>query len=171
MPKESTIAAKQAVISEIREKLLKAQSLVMVDARGLTVEQDTALRRKLREAGVDYKVYKNSMVNFAIKDTAYDGIGEFLSGPSAFAFSYDDPMVAARVISKEVKAIPALEFKSGVVEGTVYDAEGIQAIADIPSREELLAKLLGSFKSPMASFARVINAIAEKDGDTGENVG
>lgn len=164
MPKEATMSAKQVVISEIRDKLLKSQSLVMVDARGLTVEQDTALRRKLRESGVDYKVYKNSMVSFAVKDTAYEGLEKFLAGPSAFAFSYDDPMTAARVLTKEVKAIPALEFKAGVVEGLVYDAEGMQAIADIPSRDELLSKLLGSFKSPMATFARVINAIAEKDG-------
>jgi len=166
MPKEITMAAKQAVISEIRDSLLKSQSLVMVNARGLTVEQDTALRRKLREAGVDYKVYKNSMVNFAIKGTAYEGIEKFLSGPSSFAISYDDPMTAARVLVKEVKAIPALEFKAGVVEGQVYDAEGIQAIAEIPSRDELLSKLLGSFKSPMAAFARVINAVAEKDGES-----
>jgi large subunit ribosomal protein L10 len=165
MPKESTIAAKQAVIDEIKGKLEKAQSMVIVNARGLTVEQDTALRRKLREAGVDYKVYKNTMVGFAVKDTGYEGVSEFLAGPGAFAFSYEDPMIAARLISKEVKAIPALEFKAGVIEGTIYDAEGIQAIADIPSREELLSKLLGSFKSPMASFARVINAIAEKQGE------
>ena len=164
MPKESTIAAKQAVIDEIRGKLEKAQSLIIVDARGLTVEQDTALRRKLREAGVDYKVYKNSMVTFAIKNTGYEGISEFLAGPSTFAFSYEDPMAAARVISKEVKAIQALEFKAGVIDGVVYDTDGIQVIASIPSRDELLAKLLGSFKSPMASFARVINAVAEKQG-------
>ena len=165
MPKESTIAAKQAVIDEIKGKLNKAQSLVIVNARGLTVEQDTAFRRKLREAGVDYKVYKNTMVNFAVKDTGYEGVSEFLAGPGAFAFSYEDPMTAARIISKEVKAIPTLEFKAGVVDGIVYDDKGIQAIADIPSREELLSKLLGSFKSPMASFARVINAVAEKQGE------
>ena len=162
MPKESTIAAKQAVIDEIKGKLQKAQSLVIVNARGLTVEQDTAFRRKLREAGVDYKVYKNTMVGFAVKDTGYAGIGEFLAGPGAFAFSYEDPMTAARLISKEVKAIPALEFKAGVVGGIIYDEKGIQAIADIPSREELLGRLLGSFKSPVASFARVIKAVAEK---------
>ena len=165
MPKESTIAAKQAIIDEIRSKLNKAQSLVIVNARGLTVEQDTALRRKLREAGVDYKVYKNTMVEFAIKGTGYEGIDKFLSGPGTFAFSYEDPMTAARVLSKEVKAIPALEFKAGVVGGIVYDEKGIQAIADIPSREELLSRLLGSFKSPVASFARVIKAIAEKQGE------
>jgi len=162
MPKESTIAAKQAVIAEIRGKLDKAQSLVIVNARGLTVEQDTALRRKLREAGVDYKVYKNSMVNFAIKGTAFEGLEEYMFGPATFAFSYDDPMTAARTLSKEVKAMPALEFKAGVVDGIVYDAAGVQAVADIPSREELLSRLLGSFKSPMASFARVIKAVAEK---------
>ena len=165
MPKESTMAAKQSVIDEIKTKLGKSQSLVIVNARGLSVEQDTALRRKLREAGVDYKVYKNSMVSFAVKDTPYEGISQFLAGPGTFAFSYEDPMRAARLLSKEVKAIPALQFKAGVIDGVVYDEKGIQTIADIPSREELLSRMLGSFKSPAASFARVIKAIAEKRGE------
>lgn len=163
MPK---VEAKQVVVNEIKEKLSKAKSIVMVDARGLTVEQDTAFRKKLRQAGVDYKVYKNTMVRFAVQGTEFEGLSAHLAGPSAFAISYDDPMTAARVITKEVKAINALEFKAGYVEGTVYDAEGMQAIADIPSKEELLSKLLGSFKSPMASFARLVNAVAEKSGET-----
>jgi large subunit ribosomal protein L10 len=163
MPK---IEQKQVVVDEIKEKLAKASSVVLVDARGLTVEQDTALRKTLREASVDYKVYKNTMMNFAIKDTAFEGLKDYLSGPSAMAVSYGDATLAARIISKQLKPMPALEFKAGVVEGVVYDANGIKAIADIPSREELLSKLLGSFKNPMSGFARVINAIAEKQGET-----
>ncbi len=158
MPK---VEQKQVIVNEIKEKLDKAVSVVMIDARGVTVEQDTELRKKFREAGIDYKVYKNTMMNFAVKGTKFEGLSEYLSGPSAFAISYEDSTAAARIISKENKNIPNMEFKAGVIENIVYDAEGIKAIANIPAKEELLSKLLGSFKSPLSSFARVINAIAE----------
>jgi large subunit ribosomal protein L10 len=167
MPK---VEQKQVVVNEIKEKVAKAKSIVIVDARGLSVEQDTVLRKKLRDNGVDYKVYKNTMVNFAIEGSEFEGLKEYLAGPSAFAFSYDDPMLAAKLIEKELKGMPKLEFKAGYIDGTVYDAEGVKAIANIPSREELLSKLLGSFKSPLSSFARVVNAIAEQKGeDAGES--
>ena len=157
------IEQKQVVVNEIKEKLSRAASVVVVDGRGLTVEQDTALRKKLREAGIDYKVYKNTMVEFAIKDTPFEGLKEYLAGPSAFAFSYGEATAAASILNAESKNLKALEFKAGVVENTVYDANGMKIIADIPSRDVLLSKLLGSFKSPMSSFARVIQAIADKD--------
>lgn len=157
------IEKKQVVVNEIKEKLEKATSVVLVDPRGLTVEQDTVLRKKLREAGVEYKVYKNTMVNFAIQGTQFEGLGEYLAGPSAVAFGYEDATVAASILSEQSKEMKALEFKAGVVEGIVYDSEGIKIVADIPSREVLISKLLGSFKSPMSSFARVIQAIADKD--------
>ena len=156
------IESKQAVIDEIKEKLSRAKSVVLVDARGLTVLQDTALRKVLREAGVDYKVYKNTMVSFAIKDTAFEGLEQYLAGPTALAVSYADATLAASLIDKQTKAMPKLEFKAGVVETSLYDAKGIKAVAGIPSREELISRLLGSFKSPMASFARLVNAIAEE---------
>ena len=124
----------------------------MVDARGLTVEQDTALRKQLRDAGVDYKVYKNTMMHFAIQGTEFEGLDEYLAGPSAFAFSYEDATAGASILNKVAKDVKELEFKVGVVEGVVYDAEGMKKIADIPSREVLLSKLLGSFKSPRVLF-------------------
>ncbi len=155
------IEQKQVIVNEIKEKLEKATSVVLVDPRGLTVEQDTVLRKKLREAGVEYKVYKNTMVNFAIQGTQFEGLAPYLEGPSAVAFSYEDATAGPSVISKEAKNFKALEFKAGVVESTVYDAEGMKVIAEIPSRDVLLSKLLGSFKSPMSTFARVINQIAE----------
>ena len=161
MPK---IEQKQAIINEIKEKLEKAGSVVLVDARGLKVEQDTALRRKLREAGVDYKVYKNSIISFAVDGTDFAEITTHLVGPTALAISYDDATAAARVISKELKAMPALEFKAGVIGKVLYDAKGVAAIANIPGREELLSMLLGSFKSPLAAFARLVNQIAESKG-------
>ena len=160
MPK---IAEKSLVVDEIKERLSRASSLVMVDARGLSVEQDTRLRKMLREAGVEYKVYKNTTMGFAIQGGDFAGLQSYLAGPSAFAFSYEDPMMAAKIILRELKGMPQLEFKAGYIDGTVYDAEGVKAIASIPPREELLSKLLGSFKSPMGSFARVISQIAEKD--------
>ncbi|MDR1704477.1 MAG: 50S ribosomal protein L10 [Clostridiales bacterium] len=162
---------KRVVIDEIKAKLDKAASVVLVDGRGLTVYQDTELRKKLRESEVDYKVYKNTMMELAIKETPFEGLSDYLKGPTAVAISYADATAAARVISKELKGLPKLEFKAGVVEGTAYDAKGIRAIAEIPPRAELLSRLLGSFKSPMASLARVINQIAEKQaGGTAEPV-
>lgn len=162
------VKQKKLIVNEIKEKLERATSLVMVDARGLTVEQDTALRKKLREAGVDYKVYKNTMVRFAIEGTQFEGLKPYLEGPSTFAFSYEDATAAAAILNKEAKDLKVLEFKAGVVEGITYDAEGMKAIAEIPSKDVLLSKLLGSFKSPVSSFARVIKQIAEKDGDQAE---
>lgn len=159
------VEQKQVVVNEIKEKLATASSMVLVDARGLTVEQDTALRKKLREAGVDYKVYKNTMIRFAIEGTQFEGLKDYLSGPTAVAFSYEDATKAANILNKQAADLKNLEFKAGVVEGVTYDAEGIKIIADIPSREVLLSRLLGSFQSPMASFARVIKAIAEKDAE------
>jgi large subunit ribosomal protein L10 len=155
------VEQKQVVVNEIKEKLDKALSVVLVDSRGLTVDQDTALRKLLREAGVDYKVYKNTMMNFAVKDTQFAGLSQYLNGPTAAAFSYREATTAASLINKQLKNMPKLEFKAGVVAGALYDGEGMKLSADIPSREVLLSKLLGSFKSPMAAFARLVNAVAE----------
>ena len=160
MPK---IEQKQVVVKEINDKLKKASSVVLVNARGLTVEQDTRLRKILREAGIEYKVYKNTMMNLAVEGTGYEGLKPYFKGPNTMAICYDDPTLAARLISKEFRAMPILSFNAGVLDNVVYDADGMRAVADIPPKEELIAKLLGSFKSPIASFARVINAIAEKD--------
>ena len=157
------VEVKQVVVNEIKDKLAKAASVVVVDARGLTVEQDTQLRKSLRDAGVDYKVYKNTMVTLAVKDTPFEGLAQYLEGPSAFAFSYGEATTAAAILDKAVKNLENLEFKASVIENTVYDAAGTKAIAGIPSREALLSRLLGSFKGPMSSFARVIKQIAEKD--------
>lgn len=162
MPK---IEQKQVVINEIKGKIEKAVSAVLVDARGLTVAQDTEFRRRLREAGIDYKVYKNTMMCFAVKDTPFEKLSEHFKGPSALAISYDDATKATRIIEKSAKDFKHIEFKAGVIENVLYDAEGVKKIAEIPTREELLSRLLGSFKSPMASFARVVNQIAEKNAE------
>ena len=158
------VELKQPIVQEISEQIKDAQSVVVVDYRRLTVAEDTQLRKQLREAGVAYKVYKNTLVNFAIKGTDFESLSDVLEGPNAFAISTTDATAPARVIAKFAKTAPALEIKAGVVEGTFYDADGMKAIATIPSREELLSKFLGSIQSPITNFARVINQIAEKGG-------
>lgn len=157
------VEQKQVVIDEIKEKLDNASSVVLVDYRGLTVEEDTELRKALREAGVEYKVFKNTMMSFAFKDSQFDELRQHLAGPSAIAISYDDATAGPRNLNDFAKKYEALEFKAGVVEGVYYDEAGMKAVAAIPSRDELLSRLLGSFQSPMASFARVIKQIAEKE--------
>lgn len=152
---------KEAKVAEIKEKLEKATSVVLSKYQGLTVEEDTVLRKNLREAGVEYKVYKNTLVTLAAKELGLEGIVEYLEGPVAIAFGYEDVTVAARVLNDFAKDHKKLELKAGIVEGEVYDEAKIKQLATIPSKEVLIAKLLGSIKSPIASFARVINAIAE----------
>ena len=156
------VEQKQVVVNQIKEKLNGASSVLLVDYRGLTVEQDTVLRKELREAGVEYKVFKNTMVNFAIEGTEFAEISKDLEGPTALAISYEDATAGPRILAKVAKTNDKLEFKSGVVEGHYYDAKGMMAIGNIAPREELLGRLLGSFKSPVSSFARVIKQVAEK---------
>ena len=158
------VELKQPIVDEISETIKGAQSLVVVDYRGLTVAEDTQLRKKLREAGVSYKVYKNTLVNRAIAGTEFESLKEVLEGPNAFAVSADDATAPARVLAEFAKTAPNLEIKAGVVEGTFYDADGMKAISSIPSREVRLSKLLGSLQSPSTKLARVRNQIAEKGG-------
>ena len=158
------VELKQPIVQEISECIKDAQSVVLVDHRGLTVAEDTQLRKQLREAGVTYKVYKNTMMNFAFKGTDFESLSEALKGPSAMAVSTTDATAPARVLAKFAKTAPALELKAGVVEGTFYDQAGILSIASVPSREELLSKFLGSIQSPITNLARVLNQIAEKGG-------
>ncbi|RKI84898.1 50S ribosomal protein L10 [bacterium 0.1xD8-71] len=158
------VELKKPIVEEISAAVKDAQSVVLVDYRGLTVEQDTQLRKQLREAGITYKVYKNTMMNFAFKGTDYESLLPYLEGPSAVAISTEDATAPARVLCKFAKTADALEVKGGVVEGIAYDAKGIIEISKIPSREELLSKLLGSIQSPIANFARVMNQLAEKGG-------
>ena len=158
------VELKKPIVEEIAASVKDAQSVVLVDYRGLTVEQDTELRKQLREAGITYKVYKNTMMNFAFKGTDFESLTPYLEGPSAVAISTEDATAPARVLCKFAKTANALDVKGGVVEGVAYDAKGIENISKIPSREELLSKLLGSIQSPITNFARVMNQLAEKGG-------
>ena len=162
------VELKQPIVDAIVADIKDAQSVVLVDYRGLTVAEDTELRKQLREAGIIYKVCKNTMMKRAFEGTEFAGLDEYLEGPSAIAISKDDATAPARIICKFAKTAEKLEVKAGVVEGQVYDVNGVKALSQIPSREELLSKLLGSIQSPITNFARVIKQIAEKDGEVVE---
>ncbi len=157
------VEIKEPVVNEISEAIKDAASVVLVDYRGLTVAQDTELRKQLREAGVNYKVYKNTMMVRAFQGTDCEKLNSYLEGPTAIAISKDDATAPARVLADFAKKAPKLEIKGGVVESQAYDAKGIQSIASIPSREVLISKLLGSLQSPISNLARVLKQIAEKD--------
>ncbi len=155
---------KKGVVAEIAEKLQKSASCVVVDYKGLKVEEVTELRNKFREAGIDYKVYKNTLVRRAAAEVGnmaqFDDVN--LVGTNAIAFGYEDPVAPAKIVNDFAKTHPKLELKMGFVEGEFYDAENIKKLAEIPSREELIAKLLGSLKAPVSNFVYLVDAIAKK---------
>lgn len=155
------VELKKPIVEEISANIKDAQSVVIVDHRGLTVAEDTELRKQLREAGVTYKVYKNTMLNLAFKGTEFEPMSAKLEGPTAMAVSATDSSAPARILAEFAKKNQALELKAGVIEGNYYDEKGIQVMATIPSREVLLGRLLGSIQSPITNLARVLNQIAE----------
>ena len=159
------VELKQPIVQAIAEDIKDAASVVLVDYRGLTVAEDTALRKQLREAGIVYKVCKNTMMKRAFEGTDFAALDEHLEGPSAIAISKDDATAPARILCKFAKDAKALELKAGVVEGTGYDVAGLTELSKVPSREELLSKLLGSLQSPITNLARVLNQIAEQGGE------
>ena len=155
------VELKKPIVEEISANIADAQGIVLVNYSGLTVAQDTQLRKELREAGVVYKVYKNTMMNFAFQGTACEELCKHLDGTNALAISKEDATAPARVINEVIKAYKKMEFKAGVVEGNFFDKEGIQAIADIPSREVLIAKFMGIIQSPVSKAVRTFQAIAD----------
>ena len=162
------VELKQPIVQAIVEDIAGAQSAVLVNYCGLTVAQDTELRKQLREAGVVYKVCKNTMMKRAFEGTDFAQLDEYLDGPNAIAISKDDATAPARILCKFAKTADKLEVRAAVVEGAVYDAAGVEELSKIPSREELLSKLLGSLQSPITNLARVLNQIAEQNGAPAE---
>ena len=157
-------AAKQVVIDEIKSKFDKAGSVVVVDYLGLTVAEADKMRADLRKEGVDFTVYKNTLIRRAIDGTDFAGLadGDTLKGSTALAFSSEDDVTAgARVVSKAIKDFKKMAFKGGVVEGTVYDKSQIEEFANIPGRDVLIARFMGSIQSPMTKLALTLKAIAE----------
>ena len=153
---------KEAKVSEIKEKMEKAQGIIFAKYQGLTVEEDTELRKTLREAGVEYKVYKNTLTTLAAKELGFDGIVDALEGPLSVAFGYEDPTVPAKVLNDFAKNHKKLELVAGIVQGEIFDEAKVKQLATIPSREVLIAKLLGSFKAPLSNLAYLLNAIKEQ---------
>ena len=162
------VELKKPIVDEIANSIKDAQAVVLVNYSGLTVEQDTIMRKELREAGINYKVYKNTMMNRAFEGTACEELRQHLEGTNALAISETDATAPARILAKFAKQYPALVLVAGIVEGNYNDQAGIMALSQVPSREELLGKLLGSIQSPIANFARVLNQIAEAQGGNAE---
>ncbi|CUH97838.1 hypothetical protein P22_3985 [Propionispora sp. 2/2-37] len=149
---------KQAVVAELKEKLQNTKGAVLTNYRGLTVAQDTNLRRKLREAGVEYRVVKNTMTRIAANELGIQGLDAHLEGPTAIAMSFTDPVAPAKVISEFVKEtkLQVLEVKAGLVEGKVIDTAGVKALASLPSREVLISKVLAGMQSPIVGIVNVL---------------
>ena len=160
---EAIIAKKAELVDVVAEKMKAAASIVVVDARGLTVEQDTVLRRELRGSEVEYKVIKNSILRRAAEKAGLEGLSEAFSGPSAVAFSNEDVVAPAKVLADFAKDAENLEIKAGVIEGKVSSKEEIQAIASLPSRDGLLSMLLSVLQAPIRNVALAVKAVAEKE--------
>ncbi|WP_425449465.1 50S ribosomal protein L10 [Dethiothermospora halolimnae] len=169
----AVIKKKQQIVEEIKDKINNSQSVVLVDYRGLNVEEVTELRNKYRESGVDYKVYKNTLMRFAFKDAGLEEFNEFLTGPNALAFGNEDAVAPAKVTHEFSKEHEALEIKAGIVEGKVVALDQVKSLAELPSREVLIAQVLGGLNGPISGFANVLqgnirnlayalNAIVEK---------
>lgn len=157
-------SAKQAVVAQLKEQLESAKGVVLTSYKGLTVAQDTELRRKLREAGVSYHVVKNTMLRIAAKEAGIEGIEEHLEGTTAFAFSTEDAVAPAKVICGFIKKnkledAEVLTVKVGMVEGKVIGVDEVKALAALPSREELIAKLLGSMNAPISNTVNVLQGV------------
>lgn len=155
-------AQKQAVVEEVKEKLEKAKGVVLTEYRGLNVAQISDLRRKLREQGVEYHVLKNTLVRIAAKEAGIEELEQFLVGPVAIAFGYEDSIAPAKVLSDYARGAKNLVLKAGIIEGKVVDAAGVVAIATLPPREVLLAKVVGGIQSPISGFVYVLNAPIQK---------
>lgn len=147
---------KEAVVSEVQAKLEKSKTVVLADYRGLNVEEVTDLRKKMREAGVEFKVVKNTMTSRAAKAANIEGLDAYLSGPTALAFGYDDYVVGAKILADFAKNHKNLELKAGILDGKVIDFDSVKALAELPSREVLLTKLAGMFQAPMRGLVTVL---------------
>lgn len=155
--------AKKVVVEEIKNNIQNAKSIVLIDYRGITVAEDTALRKEFRENNVVYKVYKNRLFKKACEELGITGFDAYLEGTTAFAFGMDEETVAPRIAKKQIKAINKMEIKAGYCDGEVIDAVAVDKLASIPSKEQLIANLLAMLNAPVSALARALQAIAEKE--------
>lgn len=161
------LEAKQAVVTEISDKMKSAATVVVVDYRGLNVGQVTELRKNLREQGIEFKVYKNTMSRRAAEEAGFEGLNEHLTGPNAIAFSTEDVIAPAKVLHEFAKENEALEIKAGVIEGEIASAEEIKALATLPSRDGLLSMLLSVLQAPVRNLALAAKAVADQKEEQG----
>lgn len=161
---EKAIEVKKQIVLEVKEKMEKSKGIIFYDYRGLNVEEVTELRNRFREAGVEYHVIKNSMLKRAADMLEIKGLDQYLAGPTAVAFGYSDPVAPAKVLVEFVKKVKKTEIKSGVLGTKVIDLNGIQALAQLPSREQLLAQLAGTLNAPITGLARSLSGIICKLG-------
>ncbi len=168
MASAQILAQKQAIVDALVEKIKSSVSGVLVDYKGINVEDDTKLRAELRKAGVEYTVIKNTLIGKACDEVGYGELKESLKGMTAFAISMDDQVVAAKILANYAKDHDNFVLKAGYCDGNVLDAEGVKALAEIPSKEVLIGRMLGSLQSSLYSFAYVLQAIIDKDGSAEE---
>lgn len=164
MPSEKILAQKQAQVDELVNKMTSAAAGVLVNYTGITVEDDTALRKELREAGVSYKVYKNKLTERACDKVGFGDMAKYLEGMTAFAVSPTDPVIAAKILKKYADKIETFDIKAGFVDGAVVDAKAVNTLAETPNKEVLIGKMLGSMQSSLYSFVRVLQAKIDKEG-------
>ena len=162
MSNAKILESKKTVVANIKEKFDKAQTVVLVDYRGLTVAEDTELRNQLRQAGVEYCVLKNTMINLATKDMGFDQLSAHLEGPTAVAFGYEDMIAPAKILSDFSKAKKKMTIKCGICDGDYLDEAGVQALANLPSKEVLIAKIMGSMMSSVSKFVYCVEALRKK---------
>lgn len=167
MPSEKTLSAKKERVAQLVEMLKNSAAGVLVDYKGITVEEDTKLRKELREAGVSYFVEKNTILGFALKEAGLDGITNVLEGTTAIAISNDDQTAPARILGKFAEDCKDEKFflKAGYIGEDVYDEAGVKALSKIPSRETLLAQLVGSLQGPIQKLAATLQAVVDKDNE------
>ena len=169
MPSEKILENKKAMVEKLAERLKGAQAGVLADYRGLTVQEDTELRRKLREAGVEYTVLKNSIIRFAVKEVGLDGLNDVLEGPTAIATSDSDVVSPAKVLCDFANQNDLLEIKGGFVDGEVISIDEVKKYASIPSKEVLISKMMGSLQSPISALARTLQAIVTEEATPGHS--
>ena len=162
MPSAKVLENKKAVVAQLAEQLKTAQSGILVDYIGLTVEEDTDLRRKLREGGVDYKVVKNTLTRFAAKEVGFDELDDVLNGPTSLALGFEDPVAPAKIIADFAKKNDKISIKAGFLDGKVISLDEIKRLADTPSKETLIATILSSLNAPASNLVRLLQAIVDK---------
>ena len=168
MPSNSILAQKQQIVADLAEQIKNSTAGVVVNYQGITVETDTKMRKELREAGVKYVVMKNTMTGRACDMVGYGDMKQYLSGMTAIAISENDPVIAAKVLKSYADKVESFNILAGYVDGAVIDAATVNALAEIPNKETLIAKFLGSIQSPLYKFAYAIKAVCDKDGESAE---